>query len=200
MQQTSSPPRLYSLEEYLEQEATAEFKSEYIDGQIIPMAGASTNHNRIAGNFYAALNFALRQQPYEVFIGDVRLWMPERRFYTYPDVMIVAGDPAYWNNRTDTILNPQVIVEVLSESTKDYDHEGKFEAYRTIETFQEYVLVDQMRIHVEQYSKTSRKRWSFVEYDEEDTSVSLASVPFAISLEDLYRKVQFETAIHGGEA
>ncbi len=89
-----------------------------------------------------------------VFMGDVRLWIPKRRIYTYPDVMIVAGEHEYFNNRTDIILNPQVIVEVLSKSTKGYDREDKFEAYRTIETFREYLLIDQTRIHVEQYSKT----------------------------------------------
>lgn len=185
--------RHYTLEEYLELEETADYKSEYIDGQIIPMAGGSTNHNRIAGNFYAALNFALRQQDYEVFIGDVRLWIPQKRIYTYPDVMIVAGEPEYFNNRTDTITNPQVIVEVLSKSTKGHDREDKFEAYRTIATFEEYLLIDQTRFHVEQFSKTAKKRWLVSEYDEEDEAIALNSVSFQISLLDLYNKVKFET-------
>ena len=135
--------RYYTPEEYLQLEEVADYKSEYIDGEIIPMAGGTTNHNRIAGNFYAALNFALRQQNYEVFIGDVRLWIPKRRIYTYPDVMVVAGEPEYFNNRKDTILNPQVIIEVLSKSTKGYDHQEKFEAYRSLDNIQEYLLIDQ---------------------------------------------------------
>lgn len=182
----------YTPEEYLELEVGADYKSEYIDGQIIPMAGGSTNHNRIALNLSASLNFAFRQQDYEVFMGDVRLWIPKRRIYTYPDVTIVAGEPEYFNNRTDLILNPQVIVEVLSKSTKGYDREDKFEAYRTIETFQEYLLIDQTRIRVEQYSKTGKKRWELCEYDEEDEAIALTSVPFQISLADLYNKVKFE--------
>ena len=105
--------------------------------------------------------------------------------------MIVAG-PEYFNNRTDTILNPQGIVEVLSKSTKGYDREDKFEAYRTINTSQEYVLIDQTRIHVEQFSKMGKKRWSLCEYDEEDEAISLTSVPFQISLLDLYNKVKFD--------
>ncbi|MCF4967273.1 hypothetical protein CV014_09205 [Nostoc sp. CMAA1605] len=140
--------RFYTPEEYLALEEVAEYKSEYIDGQIIPMAGGTVNHNRIAGNFYAVLNFAFRQQNYEVFNSDMRLWIPEKRIYTYPDVMIVVGEPEFFPNRQDMILNPQVIVEVLSESTKGYDHEDKFQAYRTISTFQEYLLVDQTQIYV----------------------------------------------------
>ncbi|HEY9693587.1 MAG TPA: Uma2 family endonuclease [Oculatellaceae cyanobacterium] len=184
--------RYYTPEEYLQLEEVGDYKSEYIDGEIIPMAGGSTNHNRIAGNFYAALNFALRQQNYEVFIGDVRLWIPKRRIYTYPDVMVVAGEPEYFNNRTDTILNPQVIIEVLSESTKGYDRQDKFEAYRSIDNIQEYLLIDQSRINVKQFSKTGKKRWTFSEYDQEDEAISLTTVEFKISLLDLYNKVKFE--------
>ena len=184
--------RYYTPEEYLELEEAAVYKSEYIDGQIIPMAGGTTNHNRIAGNFYAALNFAFKQQDYEVFMENVRLWIPSKRIYTYPDVMVIAGEPEYFNNRTDTITNPQLIVEVLSKSTQGYDRESKFEDYRTIATFQEYLLIDQTRIHVEQYSKTGKKRWELCEYDEEDTAIALTSVPFQISLLDIYNKAKFE--------
>ncbi|GCL36245.1 hypothetical protein SR1949_13470 [Sphaerospermopsis reniformis] len=182
----------YTPEEYLELEATADYKSEYIEGQIIPMAGASINHNRITGNFYAELNFAFRQQDkYEVFNSDIRLWIPQRLIYTYPDVMIIADEPEFFNNRTDTITNPQVIIEVLSKSTKGYDREDKFAAYRTIPNFQEYLLIDQTRIHVEQFSKTGKKRWNLYEYDEEDENISLVTVPFEISLQNLYNKVKF---------
>ena len=182
----------YTPEEYLELEATADYKSEYIDGQIIAMAGASINHNRITGNFYATLNFAFRQQDkYEVFNSDMRLWIPQRLIYTYPDVMIIADEPEFFNNRTDTITNPQVIIEVLSNSTKGYDREDKFAAYRTIPTFQEYLLIDQNCIHVEQFSKTGKKRWNLREYDEEDENISLETVSFEIFLQDLYNKVKF---------
>ncbi|MFM8006474.1 MAG: Uma2 family endonuclease, partial [Dolichospermum sp.] len=182
----------YTPEEYLELEATAEYKSEYIDGQIIPMAGASINHNRITGNFCAVLNFAFRDQNYEVFMGDMRLWIPQKLIYTYPDVIIIADEPEFFNNRTDTITNPQVIIEVLSKSTKSYDREDKFAAYRTIPTFQEYLLIDQNRIHVEQFSKLQKKRWNLCEYDAEDENISLVTVPLTISLRDLYNKVNFE--------
>jgi Uma2 family endonuclease len=184
--------RFYTPAEYLALEAAADSKSEYIDGLIIPMAGGTTNHNRIALNISSALNFAFREINYEVFIGDVRLWIPQRRIYTYPDVMVIASEPTYFENRTDTILNPQVIVEVLSKSTQGYDRESKFDAYRTIPSFQEYLLIDQMQIHVEQFFKTGEKRWVMQEYDETDAQLRLATAPFQIDLADLYRKVQFE--------
>ncbi|NJR40357.1 MAG: Uma2 family endonuclease [Leptolyngbyaceae cyanobacterium CSU_1_4] len=187
--------RDYTPEEYLAIEEFSEYKSEYINGQIIPMAGGSTNHNRIALNFSSALNFAFKQQDYGVFVGDVRLWIPEKQIFTYPDVMIIAGEPEYFNNRTDTIANPVVIIEVLSKSTQACDRGGKFNVYRTLPSFQECLLVDQTRIHVEQSCITGKKQGWFREYDEEDEAIALAAVPFQISLSDIYNKVKFEPAI-----
>jgi len=184
----------YTPTEYLELEEKAHHKSEYINGQIFPMAGGSINHNRISGNFYAVLNFALRQQNYEVFIGDVRLWIPDRQIYTYPDVMIIAGEPQYYNSRTDTITNPLMIVEVLSKSTQGYDRQAKFEDYRTIPNFQEYLLIDQNRIYIEQYAKTGEKRWELRVHNTEDEAISLTSVPALISLMDIYNKVNFASS------
>ncbi|NEP09197.1 MAG: Uma2 family endonuclease [Symploca sp. SIO2C1] len=189
--------RYYSPEEYLALEEAAEDKSEYIDGEIFPMAGGSTNHNRIAGNFYAALNFAFKNEDYDAFMSDVRLWIPKRRIYTYPDVMLVAGKPEYYNNRTDTITNPQLIIEVLSPSTKGYDKSKKFEGYRTIPTFQEYLLIDQTRIYIEHYQKTDDKQWLFSDYDESDVTIRLASVSLEISISDIYNKVNFDQ-VDGG--
>jgi Uma2 family endonuclease len=186
--------RYYTPEEYLAIEEFSEFKNEYIDGQMIPMAGGTTNHNRLALNFSSALNFAFKQQDYEVFVSDVRLWIPERRIFTYPDVMIIAGEPQYVPNRSDIITNPIVIIEVLSKSTQAYDRGEKLNAYRTLPSFQEYLLIDQTRIHVEQSYVTGKKQGSFREYDEEDESIALVSVPFEISLADLYSKVKFEPA------
>ncbi|MEH2397107.1 Uma2 family endonuclease [Nostoc sp.] len=192
--------RYYTPKEYLELEEAADYKSEYIDGQIIPMAGGTANHNRIAGNFYAVLNFAFRQREYEVFNSDMRLWIHQKRIYTYPDVTVIAGEPEFFNNRTDIITNPQVIVEVLSKSTKNYDREDKFQAYRTISTFQEYLLIDQTRIRVDQFSKTGKKQWTLREYDEEDEAIALVTVPFEIYLQDLYNKVKFEPVESEGES
>lgn len=178
-------------EEYLEQEETAKDKSEYINGQIIPMAGGSTNHNKLAGNFYAALHLALNDQDYDIFIGDVRLWIPKCNVYTYPDIMIVSGEAEYHGNRTDTITNPQIIIEILSPSTKGYDKDKKFSNYRTIPSFQEYILVTQTQKHIDQYVKVSNKQWSLYEYKEEDEKISLQTVLVEITLADLYKRVKF---------
>lgn len=185
--------RYYSPEEYLEIEVKSEERHEYINGQIIPMTGGTPNHNQITGNFYAALNFALKRQPFRVFVTDQRLWIPQKRINTYPDVMVVAGELQFQEGRKDTLTNPIMIAEVLSKSTKSYDRDEKFAAYRIIPSFQEYLLIDQYTMHVEQYSKTDNNRWIFTEYEDADVTISLASISFEISLADIYDKVDFDT-------
>lgn len=185
-------PRTYSPEEYLALEVECETRNEYIDGEIIPMAGGMPNHNRIVLNIASTLNFAFKKQPYEVFAADQRLWIPQRRIYTYPDVMVVNGDLILQEGRKDTITNPVLIVEVLSKSTRNYDQGEKFVAYRTIATFQEYVLIDQYSHSVQQYVKIGVKKWEFQEYDRLEDEVTFVSLPFTITLTDIYDKVEPE--------
>ena len=133
--------RYYTPDEYLAQEEVAEFRSEYRDGEIVSMTGASINHNQIAGNVYAFLKFMLRKTDTKPYIGDLRLWIPQYRQYTYPEVFLIQGQPVFQERRTDTIMNPCLIVEVLSKSTKDYERTDKFRYYRSIAELQEYVLI-----------------------------------------------------------
>jgi Uma2 family endonuclease len=182
----------YTPAEYLELEEKAEYKSEYIDGQIFPMTGGSTNHNTIALNLSTELNFAFKRQDYKVYMGDVRLWIPDKNIYTYPDVMVTEGATQYFSNRTDTITNALIIAEVLSKSTQGYDRQAKFADYRTIPGFQEYLLIDQTRTYVEQYAKIGEKLWELQVYNAEDEAVALRAIPLQISLQDLYNKVSFE--------
>ncbi|MBD2682763.1 MULTISPECIES: Uma2 family endonuclease [Nostoc] len=184
--------RQYSPAEYLELEVISDYRNEYIDGQIIPMTGGTPNHNQIALNLSASLNFALKRQPYRVFVAEQRLWIPKKRIHTYPDVMVVAGSLEFAEGRTDTITNPLIIAEVLSKSTRSYDVDEKFAAYRSIPSFQEYVLIDQYTHHVEQYYKTDNKKWIFSEYEDENSILTLSSIQFEISLLDIYDKVDFE--------
>jgi len=170
----------YSPEEYLELETAAEYKSEYYDGQIFPMAGGTPNHNRIAGNFYAALNFALKGQNWDVFINDMRLWIPQKRLYTYPDVMVVSGQLEFAEGRRDTITNPMIIAEVLSASTESYDRGENFKLYRTISNLKEYIIISQSEKHVEQFSKTTDNKWILSEYDEKNALLALTSIEFGI--------------------
>ena len=184
--------RYYSPEEYLEIEVKSEERHEYINGQIIPMTGGTPNHNQIALNLSGTLNFALKRQPLRVFVTDQRLWIHQKRINTYPDVMVVAGELQFQEGKKDTLTNPIMIAEVLSKSTKSYDRDEKFAAYRTIPSFQEYLLIDQYTMHVEQYSKTDNNRWIFTEYEDADVTISLASITFEISLFDIYDKVDFD--------
>jgi len=184
--------RYYSPEEYLALEEVAEYKSEYYDGEIVPMTGGTTNHNQIALNVSVALSIAFKRKDYRIFMGDVRLWIPKKRSYTYPDVMVIAGKPEYFEQRKDTVTNPLVIVEVLSKSTKDYDRGGKFQFYQTIPSFQEYILIDQSQRFIEQFSKQENKRWSYCVYDEEDLALVFNSFSVEVSLDDVYDKVDFD--------
>jgi Uma2 family endonuclease len=183
---------LHTPEQYLALEEIAETKSEYHDGLIIPMTGGTTNHNQIALNISMALGFALKKQDYRVYVGDVRLWLPRKRRYVYPDVMVIAGRPEYHNNRRDTVTNPQVIIEVLSESTEDYDWGNKFRYYRSLPTFQEYVVIDQTEMYVGHFHKTADKQWQFNEYDGTNATLTLHSFEFTIDFPDIYDKVEFE--------
>ncbi len=189
--QVQTQKRYYTPEEYLELEEKAEYKSEYRDGEIIPMTGGTTNHNKIAGNFYAYLKFALKGKKYDVYISDVRLWIPKYRQHTYPDVMVIQGQPVYTGTSTTTVINPLLIAEVLSKSTKNYDQGDKFLYYRSIPEFKEYILIDQYQYHVMHYVKTTDGKWIFDELEGESVTLLLQTIDFEITLSDLYEQVDF---------
>jgi Uma2 family endonuclease len=183
--------KTYTPAEYLELEEKAEFRSEYRDGEIVPMAGGTTNHNEISLNVATNLRFSLKGQNYRVYMSDVRLWIPPNRQYTYPDVMLIQGEPIYWENTTSTVTNPRLIVEVLSKSTGNYDRGDKFDYYRSISTLQEYILIDQSRYHVIQYVKANEEQWLMTNYNQAEGIVKLGSVDLALSLNDIYDRVNF---------
>lgn len=195
--QVQAKPHHYTPEEYLALEEKAEYKSEYRDGEIVPMTGGTTNHNEIAGNFYANLKFGLRGKNYRVYIGDVRLWIPHHHQYTYPDVMVIAGEPVYTGKGTTTVMNPTLIVEVLSKSTKNYDQGDKFRFYRSIPEFQEYILIAQQEYRLLQYIKTATNQWQLTEYEAKDDTFLLNSVNLSVSFSDIYEGVNF--ALHEAE-
>lgn len=170
----------------------AEFRSEYYEGKIIPMVGDTPNHNLISLNFSSAIKYAIKGKPYRVFMSDLRLWIPARRLYSYPDIMVVATPLVYAENRRDTITNPLIIVEVLSNSTESYDRGKKFEYYRSMESFQEDILIDQYRSHVEQFTKTEEGKWLLSECGNVEDILYLSSVECEISLQDIYEEVEFE--------
>ncbi|MBW4433410.1 MAG: Uma2 family endonuclease [Pelatocladus maniniholoensis HA4357-MV3] len=181
----------YTIDEYLELEITSETRSEYCNGEIIPMTGGTPDHNDIASNLVAILKAALRGNPYRVFILDQRLWIPDANLYTYPDVMVLAKPLELQTGRKDTVVNPYFIAEVLSKSTQNYDRGEKFVAYRTIPNFQEYLLIDQYRIHVEHHVKTGAHQWLFSEYDDPAVTLSLSTFELQIQIAELYENIDF---------
>ncbi len=182
----------YTVAEYLELEAKAEFKSEFVDGEIIPMAGASANHNKIALNFCRLFPLSIDGQEYDTFMSDMRLWIPDHKRYTYPDVIVVEGESIFTDEKQTSITNPLLIVEILSNSTQNYDRADKFKLYRSIPSFKEYILIYQNSYCVEQYIKQQDGRWILTEYLGEDAVLKLEYVSFEISLKDLYKRVNFE--------
>ena len=181
----------YSFAEYLELEETAAYKNEYQDGEIVPMTGGTTDHNKIALNFAAYLKFVLKGRKYNIFIGDLKLWIAQYRQATYPDVMLIEGEPIYYETGKTTVTNPRLIVEVLSKSTQNYDQGDKFLYYRSLPEFQEYILISQSRPYVMQYNKTEENKWLLTEYEGENASLSLTSVNFALSFQEIYEGVTF---------
>ncbi len=190
---TQTPQRTYTPEEYRKLEKTAEFRSEYRDGEIVPMTGGTINHNRITGSIYAFLKYALRGKNAEPFMSDLRLWIPRYRRGTYPDVMVISGKPVFNEGRNDEVLNPTLILEVLSNSTEDFDRTNKFRFYRSIPEFREYILVDRYEFLVEQYLKNESGQWLFQEYEGESATVSFASVGVQMLMTDIYEGVAIET-------
>jgi Uma2 family endonuclease len=183
--------QIYTPEEYLKLEAESTDKHEYRDGEIILMTGGTTNHNRLVVDFCTYLNLALMEQNSEVFAGDVRLWISQYREYTYPDVMVVQEKPIYQLPGTTTITNPSLIVEVLSKSTKARDLGDKFRYYRSIPEFKEYILIDQYSVLVEHFVKTVDGKWVLTEYETKEEVLKLESVQFEITLQELYKRVNF---------
>lgn len=183
--------KTYTAQEYLEAEVNSVDRHEFINGEIILMAGGSPNHNEITSILNALLRVSLKGKPYSIFASDQRLWVPQLNNYTYPDVMVVAKPVELQSGRTDTITNPVFIAEVLSKGTRAYDRDEKFAAYRSIPSFQEYLLIDQYRLQVQQYSKTDANKWIFSEYGVFGDRLMLSSISVEVSLADLYENIEF---------
>jgi Uma2 family endonuclease len=188
---TSSPPEIISLEAYRNLETRAETKHEYHDGEIIEMTGGSINHNSILMNLIVLLKLALRGTNYRLQSSDLRLWIPQYNCGLYPDLMIIAGEPLFSDNRNDEILNPCLIIEVLSPSTSGYDRGDKFRYYRSIPQLNQYLLVSQGEILIESYSQTSENNWLLQEYTPARGILSLDSLGISLNLADIYEGINF---------
>lgn len=183
-------PKTYiTPETYLELERQADYKSEYLNGEIYAMGGASPRHVLIVTNVVAELRNQLKNRPCTVYSTDLRLRVSPKGLYTYPDVVVVCNTPQFSDPHRDTLTNPTVIVEVLSQSTKDYDRGEKFEQYRTIVSLQEYVLIAQDKPQVEHFVRQSDGAWWRSEtYRLEDT-VELTAIGCHLKLAEVYDKI-----------
>jgi Uma2 family endonuclease len=181
----------YTPEEYLALEEKAEFRSEYDNGEITAMSGGSLNHARVIGNINRAFGAKIDENC-ESVTTDVKVQVENYRKFYYPDVLIICGKPAFYEKRNDTITNPVLIVEVLSDSTEAKDRGEKMLAYRTLDSLQEYVLVSQSRPIVEQYTKTADGNWIHRATIGLRSVVRFESVAIELNLEEIYQRVEFE--------
>jgi Uma2 family endonuclease len=182
--------RRYSLDEYRALEEKAEGRNEYRDGEIVAMPRGSLNHSRISGNIFALFKLLLRETQFEPINSDLRLWIPNYQRGLYPDVMLFDGEPQLNGERQDEVLNPCLIVEVLSPTTAAYDRESKFRMYRTISSFCEYLLVEQDEPFVERYSKQV-EGWLLSDFKGLEQSMALTSVGIELPMAEIYRGVIF---------
>ena len=164
------------------------------------MAGASANHNLLTGKFHARLLLALEDLDYTVFMSDMRLGLPDRPTYTYPDILVVRGTPQFQSESETEVLNPCLIVEVLSKSTSDYDKDDKFRLYKTIPSLEEYILVSQTEYAVSQYIKQDDRRWLIQDWIGLDATLELPAVGVSLALADLYKRVTLEPVATPSEA
>lgn len=189
----TAQPRHYITEEaYLEQERRSITKSEYYDGHVYAMTGAKESHNLIAGNLIASLHGQLRQKPCRVYPSDMRVKVLSTGLNTYPDVVIVCGQPQFFDEKRDTLTNPTVIIEILSPSTERYDRGVKFRHYRTIETLRDYLLIAQDRHSIEHYTRHENGQWLLEDASGTDASVTIASIACMLLIKDVYEKVELE--------
>ena len=187
-----SRKKYFSADEYLEFERAAVDKHEYFDGEIFAMAGSTFEHAIIVTNISTALNSQLKNRNCRTSAADLRIHIPATGLYTYPDVMTICGEPQFLaDSYLDTLLNPDVIIEVLSPTTADYDMGAKFDNYRTIKSLKEYVIVWQDKRRVARYTKRDDGSWLLNDFIGEDPEIVLSSIECTLTMEDIYDKVDF---------
>jgi len=186
---SSQPKNLLTPEEYLALERKAEFKSEYFAGEMFAMAGASRRHNLITANILRVLGNQLLERACNVYPSDMRVKISKIGKYTYPDVVVACGEERFEDEHNDTLLNPVVIIEVLSESTEAYDRGKKFEHYQYLESLAEYLLIAQDSYRVEQYVRQNDRTWTYSEFHDIEDAVLLRAIDCNLALKDVYAKV-----------
>jgi Uma2 family endonuclease len=187
---SAAPKPFLTPEQYLERERQAEVKSEYYHGEVFAMAGGSKEHNIIAVNLTRELSSQLLERPCQVYGSDMKVRSSEAH-YAYPDITVVCGAERFSDAEKDVLLNPTLIIEVLSPTTEAWDRAGKFEQYRQRESLQEYVLIAQDRPHIERYARQAAGEWLFTERNGLEAVLSLHAIGCELALAEVYRKVAF---------
>ena len=182
----------YTPEQYLALEDAAVYKSEYYDGEIFAMAGASNNHIRLSKNFTRVLDDAFEDGSCETFPAEMKVQSKNKDFYTYPDIVVICGEADYVDGRDDTITNPTAIIEILSASTRKYDQGDKFTLYKEFETLQCYVLVDSKKINIEVRQKQADGVWTSQTYQNMNDILKLPTLDFETPIANIYRRVEFK--------
>jgi Uma2 family endonuclease len=188
---SANPRTKWTVPEYLAHERANSIRHEYFNGEIFAMAGASREHNLITTNATAHLHRQLEARPCEVYQSDMRVKIDALGHYTYPDVVAVGGKPDLEDQHGDTLLNPTLIIEVLSPSTAQYDRNAKFRSYRAIPSLQEYVLISPDMVFVEHYTRQNQW-WTIQDYTQLSDIIQLSSIACELVLEKVYAKITFE--------
>jgi Uma2 family endonuclease len=175
--------------DYLDWERQQPLRHEYINGDIYAMTGASRQHNLICGNLLATLHQQLRGKPCEVYASDLRVKVNETGMYTYPDVVVACADLIFEDQQVDTLINPLVLIEVLSPSTEHYDRGAKFLHYRQLSSLRDYLLVSQHDIRIEHYTRQAAQCWLLTEYQRGDEVIALAAIGCVIMVRDVYERI-----------
>lgn len=183
-----------TAEEYLAFERAALDKHEYYKGEVFAMSGNSLRHNQIQINFIGETRNFLKGKPCKIFGSELRVHVPLNQWYTYPDAIIVCDEPQMMDDEFDTLLNPAVIIEILSKSTQSYDRGDKFSLYRSISSLQEYILINSDKVAIEQYNRQPDGTWILKEFGQEKDNLVIQSIQFSFPLLQLYDGVKFKAS------
>ncbi len=194
---STAPNRRYTPEEYLAIERDIEAKHEFYRGEMFAMGGASRVHNQVTFNLAAALGKRLEGRAGDAYVNDMRVKIPATGLYTYPDVVVTCEKPEFEDDVLDTLINPQVVMEVLSDSTEKYDRGKKFEHYRRIPSLQCYVLISHDRAHVDRFLLDERGQWVLTDFNGLDALLDLPTIDCRIPLSEIFAKVDFPEATPG---
>ena len=185
------PKTKLTVKEYLEFERSSDIKHEYFDGEIFAMSGAKRNHNKISTNLNGLVWQHLKGKNCENYSSDMRVFVPEVGLYTYPDLVVVCDESKFQDKVFDTLLNPVLLIEILSDSTEGYDRGKKFRLYRSIESLREYILVSQDEARIEKYMKSGDGFWILSEAVGINSEIEFASIECRVALAEVYDKVNF---------